>query len=218
MDNQCPLPLHRNEETMGGSSAPDLQSPFTDGLQTPLEHHRPHLHTGQRLRKLLRPNGRRLHVAASPEEHLRLTRTLPKIESDDNFDVYVHGSPEHQAAIRELHAHHETQQEILQNKYGSAYKEIKQALEDLDIVAEELQNLSDHGVSLEANFSKFGYDAHIRTRDPDSSASSMTGDRSSTHEKKDWGAERRKGQALKFWKKPIMRQVSEPNESSCWPY
>ena len=52
-------------------------------------------HTGKRLRKLHKPDGKRIHIAASPEEHLRLTRTLPKIEPDDNFEVHIHGSAEH---------------------------------------------------------------------------------------------------------------------------
>lgn len=52
-------------------------------------------HHGRRLRKLLRPNGRRVHIAASPEEHDRLRRDLAKVEPDEDFDVYIHGSDEH---------------------------------------------------------------------------------------------------------------------------
>lgn len=52
-------------------------------------------HHGRRLRKLLRPNGRRVHIAASPEEHERLRRDLAKVEPDEDFDVYIHGSDEH---------------------------------------------------------------------------------------------------------------------------
>lgn len=47
---------------------------------------------------------------------------------------------------------------------------------------------------------------NIGTREPDSSASSITFDHSSAHEKRDWDAERRKGTALRFWKRPVMRQ------------
>ena len=61
-------------------------------------------------------------------------------------------------------------------------------------------------MSLDANFSKFGYDAHLRTREPDSSASSTTLGRSSSHEERDWDAERHNGTALRFWKTPIVRQ------------
>ena len=52
-------------------------------------------HNGKRLRKLLKPDGRRVHVAASPEEHRRLQKTLSTTEPDEHFDVYIHGSPEH---------------------------------------------------------------------------------------------------------------------------
>ena len=33
-----------------------------------------HSHTGRRLRKLLRENGRRVHIASTPEEHIHLKR------------------------------------------------------------------------------------------------------------------------------------------------
>ena len=62
------------------------------------QHHH-HLHTGKRLRKFLRPNGRRVHIAATPEEHVRLKNTLPNIEPDENFDLFLHGSDDH---VRDL--------------------------------------------------------------------------------------------------------------------
>lgn len=52
-------------------------------------------HHGKWLRKLLRPNGRRVHIAGSPEEHERLRRTLSTVEPDGEFDIYIHGSDEH---------------------------------------------------------------------------------------------------------------------------
>lgn len=55
----------------------------------------PHIHSGRRLKKLLRPDGRRIHIAASPEEHDRLRKSLPSIEPDGEFDIYIHGSDEH---------------------------------------------------------------------------------------------------------------------------
>ena len=164
-----------------------------------------HLHAPRRLKKLLRPNGRRVHIAASPEEHVHLTRSLPHIEPDDNFDCVIHGSNEHLEAIRELHAHHEERQTHLRNTHGTVYDEFEHVKTELDSLANELHHLTDHGVSLDANFSKFGYDAHIRTRNPDSSANSFSED-SSTNEKRDWAAERRKGQALSLFTKPVMRQ------------
>ena len=72
-----------------------METTPTQPLEIPAEAPTHHLHTGRRLRKLLRPDGRRIHIAASPEEHLRLSRTLPNIEPDDNFEVHIHGSVEH---------------------------------------------------------------------------------------------------------------------------
>ena len=148
--------------------------------ETPAEAPTHHLHTGRRLRKLLRPDGRRIHIAASPEEHLRLSRTLPNIEPDDNFEVHIHGSAEHVReesipypnwrceanqfqldAVRELHAHHEQRRTHLRNAHGNIYDEFENVKTELDTLANELHQLTDHGVSLDANFSKFGYDAHI---------------------------------------------------------
>lgn len=43
----------------------------------------------------MRPDGRRIHIAGSPEEHERLRKTLPSIEPDGEFDIYIHGSDEH---------------------------------------------------------------------------------------------------------------------------
>ena len=41
---------------------------------TPAQAFHAHFHTGRRLRKLLRPSGRRVHIAATPEEHIHLKR------------------------------------------------------------------------------------------------------------------------------------------------
>lgn len=57
-------------------------------------------HNGQRLKNLLRPDGRRVHVAASPEEHATLHKTLAEVEPDANFNICLHGSPEHLEAVR----------------------------------------------------------------------------------------------------------------------
>ena len=183
-----------------------LTSAPTLPLGNPSEKFSGYLHVPRRLKYLLRPNGRRVHIAATPEEHVRLTRTLPNTEPDGDFDCYVHGSNEHLNAVREIHAYHEQRQKHLRTKHGSLYDEIENVKTELETLADELYHLTDHGIFLDANFSKYGYDAHIRTRGPESSSTSMSGDRSSTHEKRDWDAERHNGQALKLWRKPTIRQ------------
>lgn len=90
--------------------------------------------------------------------------------------------------------------------HGNVYDEFEKVRMDLDTLADELHHLTDHGVSLDAKFSKYGYDAHIRTKDPDSSSSSLSNGRSSHEGHRGWEAEKRKAQALKFWKKPTVRQ------------
>ncbi|MCJ1470309.1 hypothetical protein MMC07_008954 [Pseudocyphellaria aurata] len=163
-------------------------------------------HHGRWLRKLLRPDGRRVHIAGSPEEHERLRRTLSTVEPDGQFDVYIHGSDEHLEVVREIHAHHEQRRRELQQTHGHLYEDFENVHTQLSALATELHLLSEHGVALDANFSKYGYSAHLRTREPDSSANSAVTPSHDTNEKRDWNAELRSGKALKFWKKPVVRQ------------
>ena len=76
---------------------------------------------------------------------------------------------------------------------------------ELDALGSELHMLTDHAVSLDANFSKYGYSAHLRTYDDhspglQSSASSISGFHDVDHEKKDWAAEKHNGRVLKIYK------------------
>jgi len=66
--------------------------------------------------------------------------------------------------------------------------------------------LTEHEVALDANFSKFGYSAHLRTKDVDSSSSSFAEGHSSHQQPKDWSNSRESEQCLKFWKRPVVRQ------------
>lgn len=62
----------------------------------PGDQHHHHLHhTGKRLRHFLRPDGRKVHIAGSPDEAEYLRRTLSLSEKDGDFDLVIHGSPEH---------------------------------------------------------------------------------------------------------------------------
>ena len=187
-------------------------------------HQHPHLghHTGKRLRQFIRPDGRRIHIAATPEDHERMRRTLSTSEPDDGFDLYIHGSAEHVRlpcpqpgvipnlsqleAIRELHSHHENERDRLREEHTEVYEEFEKVRAELDALNTELHMLTEHGVALDANFSKFGYSAHLRTRDADSSNDSLSGDHSFSHSSHDWDAERRQGEVIRFWKTPVIRQ------------
>lgn len=58
-------------------------------------HHHLHGHSGRRLRNLIRPDGRKVHIAHSPEEANKLRQTLSRTNEKEDFDLVIHGSPEH---------------------------------------------------------------------------------------------------------------------------
>lgn len=49
--------------------------------------HGAHHHSGRRLRQLLHPSGKRIHIAAYPEEHERFKLRLTSSEPDEDFDI-----------------------------------------------------------------------------------------------------------------------------------
>jgi hypothetical protein len=53
-------------------------------------------HSGKRLRQFLRPNGRRVHIAQTPEDQARLKKEL---HPSEDFDVYIHGTDEHARSL-----------------------------------------------------------------------------------------------------------------------
>ncbi|KAJ8071428.1 hypothetical protein OCU04_001749 [Sclerotinia nivalis] len=180
-------------------------TPISRGPSTPHGHH----HRGQRLRNFMLPNGRKIHIAPSPEEADLLRRRLSTIEKDQPFDLVINGSPEHLDALRAAHTHHESKRQALKDKHGDAYDEIENVKSELDVLVSELHMLTDHAVALDANFSKYGYSAHLRTYDDGSgqrSEASSLYHGPDDHEKRDWTAEKRKGRIMKLYKKPTVRQ------------
>lgn len=72
-----------------------------NGAATPTDapsghhHHQAHVHgTGRRIKNLLRPDGTKVHIAGNPDEARRMSQTL-RLDEKDNFDLVIHGSPEH---------------------------------------------------------------------------------------------------------------------------
>ena len=170
------------------------------GLTVTTGHH----HKGRRLRNFVLPDGRTVHIALSPEEAESLRQRLTAIRRNEPFDLVINGSPEHLDALRRAHSHHAERREALRVKYGQEFDEFENVRAELDTLGSELHMLTDHAVQLDANFSKYGYSAHLRTYDdsnPGSSASSISGFHDPDHEKKDWEAERRNGRIMKIYKK-----------------
>jgi len=139
-------------------------------------------HQSKRLRSFALPDGREVHM--------------------------ISGSLEHLEALRRAHAHHEQRRQSIREKYAEAYDEFENIKESLDNLSTELHMLSTHAVSLDANFSKYGYDAQLRTYDEpsESTGSSLYKHDGSQHEEKDWDAERYNRRIFKLYKKPIVRQ------------
>ncbi len=154
------------------------------------------------------PDGREVHIALSPEEALSLRERLANIKKDETFDLVISGSPEHLEALRKAHSHHEQRRQTFREQHGETYDEFERVRQELDALSVELHMLSDHAVALDANFSKYGYDAQLRTYDDpvESSGSSVHEHDDSEHESKDWEAERRNGRIFKLYKKPVVRQ------------
>ena len=160
-------------------------------------------HRGRRLRQFMHPSGRKVHIALSPEEADSLRQRLTVVSKDEPFDLVINGSPEHLTKLREAHEHHDRRRQSLKEKHGETYDEFEYVRGELDALGSELHMLTDHAVSLDVNFSKYGYSAHLRTYDdhstPGSSANSLHDGES--HEKKDWTAEKRNGRIMKLYKK-----------------
>jgi hypothetical protein len=166
-------------------------------------------HRARRIRNFVLPNGREVHIALSPEEAETLRQRLEAVRGkDEPFDLVINGSPEHLEALREAHGHHERRREALKETHGTAYDEFEHVRAELDALGNELHMLTDHSVALDANFSKYGYSAHLRTYDdgsaPGSSRSSISGFHDPDHEKKDWEKERSTGQTIKIYNKVLI--------------
>lgn len=137
-----------------------------------------------------------------------MRQRLEAIRDAETFDLVINGSSRHIDALRKAHSHVEQQREFLREKHGQDYDEFERVRADLNSLSIDLHMLTDHAVSLDASFSKYGYDAHLRTYDDplESNHPSMHGHDGNDHESKDWEAERRNGRIFKLYKKPVVRQ------------
>lgn len=108
--------------------------------------------------------------------------------------------------MREIQLHQELRRNQLRDKHGPIFEEFDSVHRDLEALAHEFRLLTDQSVALDANFSKFGYSAHLRTTDPTDSSASSISDGASRHGSRDWDAERQALEPFKFWRRPVVRQ------------
>lgn len=179
------------------------------GADRPHHHHHPfhsHAHKSHRLVHLISPNGRHFHVVHHPQDieakrkELELSRKPP---DETEYEVVVYGSPEHISCINEIKDHHLERRVTLREKNADLFEEFDQLHEMLDHLHAELDVLTERAVALDASFNKFGYNAHIRTKDEGDSSSIHSGSDGSTAESRH---QDRSLDPLRFWRTPEIRQ------------
>ncbi|KAF3901593.1 hypothetical protein ABW21_db0204023 [Orbilia brochopaga] len=130
------------------------------------------------------PGGRHLHVARD-ENHLL---QLQESQSDPEFRFTIHGSEDHISALKESKEHHEGLTNALRERHPEIVGEMERLQGQMEEISHDLHSITKHDVHLEANFSKFGYSANLRTHIRDKTDD----DTSST--------------VIRVWKRPVIRQ------------
>lgn len=175
------------------------------------QHHPHHYHlrrTAQRLRHLIHPDGRRIHIAQTPAEAEELKKSLSH-ESEDEITVCINGTDEHLEALRAIHAHHDEKRNELRQRQGEAFQQAEAVVLELEALSDELRHVTERSVQFDASFNKYGYSAHIRTHGDspgDSSAVSIASGKTGQQTLEDWHALKFQGQPMKPFRKPILRQ------------
>jgi low temperature requirement protein LtrA len=206
----------------------DIKPQLETGAATPEAHSSwtHHLHS-RRLRWFLHPSGKRVHVAGTPDEAQGLHKTLTNQGlADGEWDVVIHGSADHVSlhlfffsicdvlisiqvnALKESHAHQEGKRDDLRKTHGELWDEFERVAKELDRLSNELHVVSEHAVNLDANFSKYGYSAHLRTIPKGSGNTSAATSIYEGEEHHDWSSEKSKdsGEHMIFFQRPVIRQ------------
>lgn len=169
------------EKQSAAATTSSISRPSENLTHLNQKHHRDHNHhlntrAYDKLRHFLHPNGKRIHIANSPEEAARLrinlsTHSKPHPDAGGNehakndFDVLISGTPEHLAAVRDARSHHEARREALRHTHGEVFEQFAHVHAELEMLNYELERVTSAGVSLEAHFGKYGYSAQIRSYD-----------------------------------------------------
>jgi low temperature requirement protein LtrA len=109
-------------------------------------------------------------------------------------------------ALRHTHQYHSERHQQLKDEHGDLATEFERVIRELDALSSELHMVSSHAVQLDANFSKYGYSAHLRTKDSSPSSSVSLNSDNELFDKDAWAAERKLGSTMRFYQKPIVRQ------------
>ena len=102
--------------------------------------------------------------------------------------------------MRELQAHHEARRAAMKETHNEIYNDFENIRTELEAISIEFNLLTDHQVTLDANFSKFGYNAHLRTKDLELPATSPSESHRFNELSSNWNISRQAATSLKFWR------------------
>lgn len=163
--------------------------------------HPPPPHKRDRLRQFISHDGRKIKTDYSPEEAETLRQQHMK--STEPIDLYINGSPEHLDILRKTNSHHERCRAALREQCSDIYDQFQHVHAELDALANEFEQITDREVQLDANFSKYGYSAQLRSYgDLETRRSGTSSPRSST----DKDSEQAYTSPLKLFRVPVVRQ------------
>lgn len=170
----------------------------------------PSTHSGfpsrrRRRQEFMLPDGRKV-IVTMPEDFDSLKQEHA-VTGRDHVEVVLHGSDEHHNFLKETHAHHQDRHRRMTERHGRELLDELQDIQDqLGSVKAELDRLNSDNVALSHNFSKFGYNAALRTYDDDggSRRASMS-EPGSDKTAVSWD-EPRPGKTVKLFKRPVIKQ------------
>lgn len=159
----------------------------------------------RRPQEIILPDGKKV-IATLPEDIDALRRKYANQE-EIQVELVVHGSDEHHHFLRKSRDHHESRRARLRERHGAAFDEWEDLHHHLNSVTAELDRLTNKASELNANFSKFGYDANLRTYNDDSpDPASSNASLSDAISEKGSIDETRLGETIKLFKRPVVKQ------------
>lgn len=153
-------------------------------------------------------NGTHIHIVHHPHEVEKKCREITESQKPNDtqkHEVVVYGSPEHIACIQDVKDYHLERRITLREKNADLFEEFDELHDMLDHLHAELDALTERAVALDASFDKFGYSAHIRTKDDLESASIRSGSNGSNTSAESRHKDR-SVDPLRFWRTPEIRQ------------
>lgn len=157
----------------------------------------------RRPQEFLLPGGKKV-IVTLPEDLEDIRRKYVR-DNDVQVEIVVHGSVEHNQYLRQSRDHHEERRQLLREKHGPAFEEWESIQNQLTSVTSELERLENQASGLYGNFSRFGYDAAVRTYSDEDPPASSHASISEKSRGRDQDGER-DGETTKLFKRPVIRQ------------